>query len=231
MSQTTTRAPSRASPSAIARPMPRPPPVTMATLPETMPGICSVLPSLTVTAERAASAIKRVSDALWRCESDPVNTGLFTHVLRLLGSPLSRGRRGELRSASPNLVRQAPRSCAASPTAPPRPGYCPPRSRRSRIAATGRAGRCRRYFAASSMRRLSSSRLSSCAALGGDEAEHDGLALRHEAQRLEAAGALGVVLHEIAVDLDGVEQDLGDRLVAARAPRRSSGNCRGTDAS
>ena len=51
--------------------------------------------------------------------------------------------------------------------------------------------------------------------LRGDEAEHDGLALGQEAQRLEAAGALGVVLHEVAVHLDRVEQDLGDRLVAA----------------
>ena len=54
------------------------------------------------------------------------------------------------------------------------------------------------------------------AALGGDEAEHHGLALRHEAQRLEAAGALAVVFHEIAVHLDGVEQHLRHRLVAAR---------------
>src|SRR5262249_32198782 len=46
------------------------------------------------------------------------------------------------------------------------------------------------------------------AALGGDEAEHDELALGHEAQRLEAAGALGVELHEIAVHVDRVEQEL-----------------------
>ena len=38
------------------------------------------------------------------------------------------------------------------------------------------------------------------AALGGDEAEHhDLVALGQEAQRLEAAGALGVVFEEIAV--------------------------------
>ena len=47
------------------------------------------------------------------------------------------------------------------------------------------------------------------AGLGGDEAEHDLLALRHQAQRLEAAGALGVVFHEIAVHVDPVEQHLG----------------------
>ena len=68
------------------------------------------------------------------------------------------------------------------------------------------------------------------AGLGGDEPEHHGLAFRHEAQRLEAAGALAVVFHEIAVHLDAVEQDLGDRLVAAARRRSSSGNCRGTDA-
>src|SRR5579864_8302225 len=39
------------------------------------------------------------------------------------------------------------RSCAAWPIAGPRPGYCLPRSRRSRIAATGRADRGRRIFA------------------------------------------------------------------------------------
>jgi hypothetical protein len=35
------------------------------------------------------------------------------------------------------------------------------------------------------------------------------------AQRLEAAGALGVVFQEITVHLDGVEQDFRDRLEAA----------------
>src|SRR5262249_61659358 len=53
------------------------------------------------------------------------------------------------------------------------------------------------------------------AALARYEAEHDGLALGHEAQRLEAAGALGIVFHEIAVHVDRVEQELGDRLVTA----------------
>src|SRR5688572_444036 len=38
------------------------------------------------------------------------------------------------------------------------------------------------------------------ARLGGDEAEHDDLvALRQEAQRVEAAGAVGVVFQEIAI--------------------------------
>src|SRR5689334_15384426 len=53
------------------------------------------------------------------------------------------------------------------------------------------------------------------AALRGDEAEHQLLlALGKESQRLEAAGAIGVVFKEIAVDLDRVEQPLGHRLVA-----------------
>src|SRR5262249_46510099 len=42
--------------------------------------------------------------------------------------------------------------------------------------------------------------------LGGDQPEHHGAVLRYQPQRLEAAGALGVVFHEIAVHLDAVEQ-------------------------
>src|SRR5208282_5658350 len=47
----------------------------------------------------------------------------------------------------------------------------------------------------------------------GDETEHHGLALGHEAQRLETAGALGVVFHEVAVHVDLIEQQLRHRLV------------------
>src|SRR5215831_1725635 len=43
------------------------------------------------------------------------------------------------------------------------------------------------------------------AAFGGDEAEHHHLALGREAQRLEAAGAVAVVFHEVGVDVDLVE--------------------------
>src|SRR5205807_2289116 len=59
--------------------------------------------------------------------------------------------------------------------------------------------------------------------LRGHEAEHHVLvALRDEAQRLEPAGALGVVFEEIAVISDAAEQDFGDRLVAAfRYPGRA----------
>ena len=53
------------------------------------------------------------------------------------------------------------------------------------------------------------------AALRGHEPEHDELARRHEAQRLEAAGAGVVVLEEEAVDLELAEQRLGDEVVAA----------------
>ena len=53
------------------------------------------------------------------------------------------------------------------------------------------------------------------AGLRRDQPEYDRLAFRQEAQRLEAARALRVVLHEVAVHVDRVEQDFGDRLVAA----------------
>src|SRR5260370_337112 len=49
------------------------------------------------------------------------------------------------------------------------------------------------------------------------QAEHDRLALAHAPQRLERAGALGVVFHEITVRLDAIEQGLGDLVVAARS--------------
>ena len=63
---------------------------------------------------------------------------------------------------------------------------------------------------------------SSCAALRGDQAEHDQLARRDEPQRLEAAGALVVVLEEEAVDVELAEQRLGDEVVAALGrPRRA----------
>ena len=78
------------------------------------------------------------------------------------------------------------------------------------------------YFAASSMRRLRSSLLSSSRSLRRDQTEHDLLARRHEAQRLEAAGALVVVLEEEPVDVELAEQRLGDEVVAALGrPRRA----------
>jgi len=57
------------------------------------------------------------------------------------------------------------------------------------------------------------------AALGRNQAEHNVLAFGHEAQRLEAAGAVGVVFHEVAVDTDLVEEYFGYGLVATLRPR------------
>src|SRR3954468_19876982 len=53
------------------------------------------------------------------------------------------------------------------------------------------------------------------AALGGDQAEDRDLALGEKTQRLETAGARAVVFEKVAVDVDLVEDQLGDRLVAA----------------
>jgi len=53
---------------------------------------------------------------------------------------------------------------------------------------------------ASSIRRLMSSFASSCPFFAGHEAKDDVLSLRQETQRLEPAGALVVVLHEVAID-------------------------------
>ena len=60
------------------------------------------------------------------------------------------------------------------------------------------------------------------ALLGRDEAEHDELARRHEAQRLEAARARVVPLHEEPVDRELVEQRLGDEVVAALGDPRGA---------
>ena len=72
-------------------------------------------------------------------------------------------------------------------------------------------------FAASSMRRLISSLDSSLPVLVVTRPSTTILPLGNEPQRLEAAGALAVVLHEIAVHVDAVEQHLGLGVVAARA--------------
>src|SRR5215475_2949935 len=54
-------------------------------------------------------------------------------------------------------------------------------------------------------------------ALGGHEPKYRRSPRREEPQRLEAAGARSVVLHEITVHLDAVEQHIGDRVVGAAA--------------
>src|SRR5690349_2086427 len=51
--------------------------------------------------------------------------------------------------------------------------------------------------------------------LAGDETEDGHLVAGQMAQRLEAAGTVGVVFEEEALDVHRSERDLGDRLVAA----------------
>ena len=51
--------------------------------------------------------------------------------------------------------------------------------------------------------------------LGADQPEHNALALRHEAQRLEPARALVVELHEVAVHVQLVEQGIGYEVITA----------------
>jgi hypothetical protein len=72
-------------------------------------------------------------------------------------------------------------------------------------------------LAASSMRRLIASLRFERAGLRRHQAEHREAALRQPLERLEAAGARGVVFHEIAVHLDPVEQHFLHGVVAARA--------------
>src|SRR5438874_13421142 len=68
--------------------------------------------------------------------------------------------------------------------------------------------------------------------LGADEAEHHFLALRHETQRLEAAGALGVVLEKEAIHVEPGEYPLGDEVGvgAAREPGALEVAATGVDA-
>src|SRR5262249_5137212 len=55
------------------------------------------------------------------------------------------------------------------------------------------------------------------AALRRDQAKDDAFPpLRQETERFEPAGAVGIVLKEIAVDVELAEEGLGNRLVAAR---------------
>ena len=60
--------------------------------------------------------------------------------------------------------------------------------------------------------------------------EHDNFILRHEAQRLEIAGARCVVFEEEAVEVEPLgEQPLGDWIVAAISPGPWGPDCRGRD--
>ena len=67
------------------------------------------------------------------------------------------------------------------------------------------------------MRRLSGVLGFKRTGLGCDQAEHGKATLLQPLERLEAAGAFGVIFHEIAVHLDAVEQHFLHRVVAARA--------------
>ena len=118
----------------------------------------------------------------------------------------------------PRPPARPPRRAPAWPTADPRSACCLPRSRRSRIAATARAAPAADISPPASIRRLSSSLVSSSPVLlVTSPSTTILLPARHEAQRLEPAGAIGVVFHEIRIGVDLVEQHLGHRLVAARS--------------
>src|SRR5207237_10724172 len=53
------------------------------------------------------------------------------------------------------------------------------------------------------------------ARLGGDQAEDNGDAARHEAQGREVASAFGVVLQQKAIDVQGAEKQLGRCALSA----------------
>ena len=141
MSQATTLAPSCARPSAMPRPIPRAAPVTIATFPETMPAhvLCLV--------ELFRSSVSRPRDesrtSSWR-DRLPLHRG--TEFGKMVESPDFAGMtsRDDSGTDAPTTSSDNSTIIRASPIARPRRGYCLPRSRRSRIAATGRAGRCRR---------------------------------------------------------------------------------------
>jgi hypothetical protein len=63
--------------------------------------------------------------------------------------------------------------------------------------------------------------------LGADQAQHDGLASGHEAQRFETAGARRVVLEQEAGVVEFVEEHLGDRVVGALAMPHADAGFRG----
>ena len=99
-------------------------------------------------------------------------------------------------STSPTPRPPIPRSCAAWPTAPPRRVHCPLPWTQSRIAATDKVDQAIRIgrFVDAALDLVLRLQLP---ALGGDKAKnHLLLVFRQDAQRLEAAGAIGVELEE-----------------------------------
>src|SRR5208337_1402890 len=51
--------------------------------------------------------------------------------------------------------------------------------------------------------------------LTGDESEHHGFVFWHQPQRFESSSTRSVVLQKVGVDVDPVEQGIGDQVVAA----------------
>ena len=92
-----------------------------------------------------------------------------------------------------------------------------PPSRRNRTAATGML--LERYI----FWRVAEPALEFIARSGRpdfvDKPQNDRFSLGHETQRLEPARPIAVVFQEIAVHVDGVEQDFRDRLVATRSDK------------
>src|SRR5436190_18114399 len=170
MSQTTTRAPSCASKSAMPRPMPRPAPVTMATLPATMP----VMRGPCSAGQEANSEWRIVEDARRLCYSLLAIRSLAPHLVGHLDDPPQLG---------PLLILGEQIALLGG----------------GKAALAGDAELLERGV----FHRLLDAALEivlalELAALGGDDTEHDELALGQHAQRLEAAGAGIVVFHEVA---------------------------------
>ncbi len=72
-------------------------------------------------------------------------------------------------------------------------------------------------FVAASTRLFISSFDFKLAGFRSHQAKYDLFTLGNQPQRLKAAGAFGVVFHEISIDIRLVEQDIGNRVVTAGA--------------
>src|SRR5262245_58049195 len=191
ISQTTTRAPSCASSMAMPRPIPRPPPVTIAVLPLTMSGM--------------RRQILKLNPFV------PAKAGTYPYP----NPPDSRlrGMNGVVSALAPNLFRELDNHPQLRPllffiqhitflgrgkAALRREAQLIERNELARFLDT----------AMDFVPRLEPP------AFRGDQAENDGPVLRQYSQWFEASGSRGVVLHEEAVDLDLVEQDFLHGFVA-----------------
>ena len=173
-------------------------PVTMATLSETMPGVMLDVLSCNESSQRVASR---------DMASEPGSTGHLPYGAARVHSDR---RLRDDHDCIRQLVSCQPHTSSATSTIIRSFAHCSSSASMlpSSVEAKPHCGESAELVESDEFRRLVDAALerrpwlSSCAGLGGDEAEHHGLALRHEPQRLEAAGALGVVLHEIAVHVD-----------------------------